>query len=196
MDNDILLLYLGITIISSVTERPKTEEMTVMKWEMHSLLPTSVLRLSPLTLRREVIMFAPYQSRRRWSVGVWQFMHSVLSNMFCSISSMYCGFTGRDDYEQLGRCGWTNQFGDALPTLEFGNGFVPEFMGMGGLHSCFVSTDWSMICFGWNDFGQVQVLHFIISFELFGISCSLCCISSVTEIARIEEVAMRPLFQV
>ena len=65
-----LLLHLVIHIISSVTERQKTEEMTVMKWEMHSLLSISVLHFSPLTLRREGGMFAPYQMWRRWSVGV------------------------------------------------------------------------------------------------------------------------------
>ena len=90
------------------------------------------------------------------AVKCWgQSIHSVLSNIFCSISSTYYGFTGSDGYGQLGHCGWTNDFGGALPTLEFGNGFVPEFMGMGGYHSCFVSTDWSMICFGWNSRGQV-----------------------------------------
>ena len=90
------------------------------------------------------------------AVKCWgQLIHSVLRNMFCSISSMYYGFTGNDDYGQLGHCGWTQQFGVALLSLEFGNGFVPEFMGMGEYHSCFVSTDWSMICFGRNNYGQV-----------------------------------------
>ena len=68
---------------------------------------------------------------------------------------MYYVFTGNNEYGQLGLCGWTNQFGDALPTLDFGSEFVPDFMGMGYYYSCFVSTNWSMICFGNNWDGQV-----------------------------------------
>ena len=65
---------------------------------------------------------------------------------------------------QIG-CGWNEQFGDALPALEFESGFVPEMMGMGASHSCFVSTNASMVCFGRNDYGQVRIsclLQFLI----------------------------------
>ena len=70
MNNGMLLFYLVIDFISSVTGPPKTEEMTVMKWEMHSPLSISVLHLFHLILSREDGMFASYQIRKRSSVGV------------------------------------------------------------------------------------------------------------------------------
>ena len=92
---------------------------------------------------------------------------------------MYCGFTGYNEAGQLGYCGQGNltsgnETGDALPTLDFGSEFVPEFMGLGEVHSCFVSTEWSMVCFGMNEEGQVQVLYFIVCLERFEFWCSLC----------------------
>ena len=70
---------------------------------------------------------------------------------------MVNGFTGNGGYGQLGHCGGGNQTGDALPALIFATDFVPDFMGMGSDHSCFVSTNWSMICFGYNYYGQVYL---------------------------------------
>ena len=75
--------------------------------------------------------------------------------------------TGNNVYGQIG-CEWTQQFGDDLPALEFGNGFVPEMMGMGEFHSCFVSTNGSMVCFGRNNYGQVlECVFYIIKFYIF-----------------------------
>ena len=63
---------------------------------------------------------------------------------------------GRGDYGQLGiGCGWTQQFGDDLPTLKFAFDFVPQLMGLGRYHSCFVSTNGFMVCTGNNAFGQL-----------------------------------------
>ena len=63
---------------------------------------------------------------------------------------------GLNEYGQLGiGCGWTEQFGDNLPILEFPSDFVPQFMGLGGAHSCFVSMNASLICIGNNEFGQL-----------------------------------------
>ena len=65
--------------------------------------------------------------------------------------------TGDNGDGQLGiGCGWNYQFGDALPALEFAADFVPEFMGLGD-HSCFLSTNGSMVCFGKNNNGQVRI---------------------------------------
>ena len=59
---------------------------------------------------------------------------------------------------QLGiGCGWTQQFGDALPTVTFPTDFVPKMMGMGGYHSCFVSTAGGLLCFGRNYEGQLGI---------------------------------------
>ena len=70
---------------------------------------------------------------------------------------------GQNTDGQLGiGCGWTQQFGDNLPTLEFPPDFVPQFMGLGGRHSCFVSTNGFMVCTGANGNGQVTLLlHFM-----------------------------------
>ena len=67
-------------------------------------------------------------------------------------------FIGSNSYGQLGVCNGYNecQFGDNLPALDFGTHFVPKMMGLGYVHSCFVSTNGSLVCFGWNNYGQVQ----------------------------------------
>ena len=63
---------------------------------------------------------------------------------------------GLNEYGQLGiGCGWTEQFGDNLPTLQFPTDFIPRLMGLGGRHSCFVSMNRSMICVGHNSKGQL-----------------------------------------
>ena len=85
------------------------------------------------------------------------------------------------------------QFGDSLPILDFGTGFVPEHMGLGQYHSCFVSTNGSVVCFGENDRGQVQVLIVSLAFHCSRISCFLCIISSVTEMLNNEEFAVHLL---
>ena len=80
--------------------------------------------------------------------------------MFCSeciLSSIPFKFIGRNFYGQLGiGCGWTEQFGDDLPTLDFADGFIPEMMALGEYHSCFVSGNGSVVCFGRNQYGQVR----------------------------------------
>ena len=72
--------------------------------------------------------------------------------------------------------------------------FIPDIIGLGGFHSCFVSTNGSMICFGINGYGQVPVLLLFLRFE---ISChSVDCNKNSwdTGTHRIEEVAaMRTL---
>ena len=89
------------------------------------------------------------------AVKCWgQLMLSILIKIYCLLISPQC--TGDNDDGQLGiGCLWTRQFGDDLPALDFGNEFIPKMMGLGYGHSCFVSTKWSMICFGVNSVGQV-----------------------------------------
>merc|ERR1719334_672020 len=49
---------------------------------------------------------------------------------------------GSDGAGRLGiGCGWTEEFGDNLPVLQFPSGFVPSLMGLGGAYSCVVSID-------------------------------------------------------
>ena len=43
---------------------------------------------------------------------------------------------------------------------------------MGGYHSCFVSSNASMVCFGYNSHGQVHVLRVLVCSVYVGI---LCC---------------------
>ena len=53
-------------------------------------------------------------------------------------------------------CGWTQQFGDNLTALDFADGFIPDMMALGWDHSCFASTNGSVVCFGRNNNGQVR----------------------------------------
>merc|ERR1719334_197832 len=74
---------------------------------------------------------------------------------------------GDNTYGQLGiGCEWTEQFGDDLPVLEFPSEFLPQQMGMGSHHSCFLDFDFveesddingtvGILCFGRNDYGQL-----------------------------------------
>ena len=77
-------------------------------------------------------------------------------------------FTGTNQAGQLGiGCGWTQQFGDDLQPLDFGIRFIPELMDVGGKHSCFASTNGSMVCFGSNGIGQVQYV-FTVNVRMLG----------------------------
>merc|ERR1712217_389468 len=48
-----------------------------------------------------------------------------------------------------------DEFGDDLPVIQFPTGFEPKMMGLGQDHTCVVSQNNSMICFGRNDVGQL-----------------------------------------
>ena len=78
-------------------------------------------------------------------------------------------FIGNNIYGQVGLCsGYSEcQFGDNLPALDFGTDFVPEMMSLGYYHSCFVSTNGSLMCFGSNEQGQVQESRSLSAFCLF-----------------------------
>ena len=103
------------------------------------------------------------------AVKCWgQFMLSLLIKIYCLVMSLQ--FTGRNDYGQLGiDCQWTEQFGDDLPALDFSDGFNPKLMALGGYHSCFVSTNGSMICFGDNQYGQVLLRSMLVDVDLFSL---------------------------
>ena len=69
----------------------------------------------------------------------------------------YCLLTLlRGDFGMLGNgCNAANQFANGLIPLIFGDHFIPKTMGMGTYHSCVISTNGSMICFGLNRYGQL-----------------------------------------
>jgi len=49
----------------------------------------------------------------------------------------------------------TGEMGDSLPVMDLGNGFEIKAMSMGHDHSCAVSTDGQLKCWGWNNKGQL-----------------------------------------
>ena len=88
-------------------------------------------------------------------------VHTVsVHNYIPLFVSKSMAFIGNNLYGQLGLCNGYSacQFGDNLPALDFGTDFVPEMMGLGYVHSCFVSTNGSLKCFGYNFYGQVVSL--------------------------------------
>ena len=160
-----------MTIISSVMEPQKVEAMKVMKWGMHSLPSTWDRILFRLTLRRADITFVLYQCQKKWNVGVCDIEYLHLSHVHRHrLTSSFGANLGWNGHGQLGiGCEWTEQFGDALPTLTFGTGFVPQSMGLGCCHSCFVSMNATMVCFGLNSKGQV-CKHNVFCLECFPFS--------------------------
>ena len=65
----------------------------------------------------------------------------------------------RNSYGQLG-VGCTSTASGVTPTsIDFGTDFVPKMMGLGGYHSCFVSTNGTMKCIGLNGYVMHSILH-------------------------------------
>eukprot|EP01083_Nonionella_stella_P308809 1091179_1 len=68
---------------------------------------------------------------------------------------------GYNEYGQLGygdsdsRGDNANEMGDSLHTIDLGTGFIPTDIWVGPLHTCALSEDKTVKCFGYNEYGQL-----------------------------------------
>ncbi len=84
------------------------------------------------------------------------YYHSCALSTNYSIKCWGSNNSGQLGYEDTNNRGDnTNEMGDYLPTVDLGSNFMVDPIALGAYHSCAVSTNHSIKCWGRNNYGQL-----------------------------------------